>query len=42
MSNPITHPLSELEPHDVFSFFYDMSQIPRPSGKERAISDYLV
>ena len=33
MSNPTIHPLSDLEPRDVFSFFYDMSQIPRPSGK---------
>lgn len=34
--------LENLEPRAVFSFFEDMTQIPRCSGNERAISDYLV
>lgn len=34
--------LSNLEPNDVFRYFEEMSQIPRPSYKEKAISDYLV
>ncbi len=34
--------LENLEPKAVFSFFEDMSQIPRCSGNEKAISDYLV
>ena len=34
--------LSGLEPKQVFRFFEEISQIPRPSGHEKAISDYLV
>ncbi|WIV13839.1 aminoacyl-histidine dipeptidase [Proteiniborus sp. MB09-C3] len=34
--------LENLEPQAVFSFFEDMTQIPRCSGSEKAISDYLV
>nr|MCR5640883.1 M20/M25/M40 family metallo-hydrolase [Lachnospiraceae bacterium] len=34
--------LSELEPKRVFHYFEEMSQIPRPSYQEKAISDYLV
>ncbi|SCG82936.1 aminoacylhistidine dipeptidase [Proteiniborus sp. DW1] len=34
--------LENLEPKAVFSFFEDMTQIPRCSGNEKAISDYLV
>ncbi|MCR5545836.1 MAG: aminoacyl-histidine dipeptidase [Lachnospiraceae bacterium] len=31
-----------LEPKEVFRYFKEMSDIPRPSYKEKAISDYLV
>jgi len=31
-----------LEPKNVFKWFYEISQIPRGSGNERAISDFLV
>ena len=34
--------LKELEPYEVFKFFEEISQIPRGSGDEKAISDYLV
>jgi dipeptidase D len=34
--------LANLEPRDVFKYFEEISQIPRCSGKEKAISDYLV
>ena len=34
--------ISELEPKDVFRYFKEISDIPRPSYKEKAISDYLV
>jgi len=34
--------LSKLEPKSVFSIFEDMTQIPRCSGNEKQISDYLV
>lgn len=33
--------LTEIEPKDVMKYFEDISQIPRASGKEQAISDYL-
>ncbi len=33
---------NELEPKIVFKFFKEISKIPRCSGNERAISDYLV
>ncbi len=32
----------DLEPKEVFRYFKEMSKIPRPSYKEKAISDYLV
>ena len=32
----------KLEPKNVFKWFYEISQIPRGSGNERAISDFLV
>lgn len=38
----MTRVLENLEPKAVFSFFEDMCQIPRCSGNEKAISDYLV
>ena len=34
--------LSQLEPQNVFRFFEEISQIPRPSYHEKQISDYLV
>ena len=34
--------LQNLEPKKVFQYFEDISQIPRGSGNEKAISDYLV
>lgn len=32
---------NKIEPKEVFKYFYDISQIPRGSGNEKAISDYL-
>ena len=34
--------LKELQPMDVFKYFEEMSNIPRGSGNEKEISDYLV
>lgn len=34
--------LFNLEPKNVIKFFYDINQIPRGSGDEQAISDFLV
>ena len=34
--------ISELEPSEVFKFFDEITKIPRGSGNEKAISDYLV
>lgn len=34
--------LANLEPKAVFNYFEEMSQIPRGSGNEKGISDYLV
>ena len=34
--------LQNLEPKKVFQYFEEISQIPRGSGNEKAISDYLV
>lgn len=39
MSNKV---LKNLEPYDVFKYFEDITQIPRGSGNEKGISDYLV
>lgn len=36
------HILENLEPKSVFNFFYEISQIPRGSGNEKGISDYIV
>ncbi len=33
--------LKDLEPNNVFKYFEEISQIPRGSGNEKAISDYL-
>lgn len=32
----------KLEPAEVFRYFAEIAEIPRPSGQEQAISDYLV
>ena len=34
--------LSGLEPERVFYYFEEISQIPRPSGRCKMISDYVV
>ena len=34
--------LQNLEPKKVFQYFEEISQIPRGSGNEKGISDYLV
>ena len=34
--------LTQLEPASVFHYFSEISRIPRPSGKEEAIADYLI
>lgn len=34
--------LKDLKPHDVFMYFEEITRIPRGSGNEKAISDYLV
>ena len=36
------HALTNCEPAEVFHYFKEISKIPRGSGNERAISDYLV
>ncbi len=36
------NPLQNTEPKEVFKWFYEISQIPRGSGNEKAISDFLV
>lgn len=39
MSNEI---LSKLNPSDVFNYFEELTKIPRGSGNEKGVSDYLV
>ena len=34
--------LEHLEPKEVFHYFAEIADIPRPSGNEKAISDYLI
>ena len=34
--------ISDLEPKRVFAFFEELTRIPRESGNEKAVSDYLV
>lgn len=34
--------IKELEPSKVFGFFHELTKIPRGSGNEKAVSDYLV
>lgn len=36
------HALSQLEPQKVFDYFYQITQIPRPSKKEEKIREYIV
>ncbi|MCL1975092.1 MAG: aminoacyl-histidine dipeptidase [Firmicutes bacterium] len=36
------HVVNNLEPVEVFNYFQEISKIPRESGNEKAISDYLV
>jgi len=33
--------IKSLEPKELWSFFYDLTQIPRPSGKEQGVIEYL-
>ena len=39
---PLKDALANLEPQDVFQNFYDITQIPRPSGNTDQIRDFLV
>ena len=32
--------LSNLEPKEVFKWFYELNQHPRSSGKEKEVSDF--
>ncbi len=34
--------LENFEPKEVFRFFEELTRIPRPSYKEKEVSDYLV
>ena len=34
--------LNKLSPKDVFAFFEELASIPRTSGNEKKVSDYLV
>ncbi|SEN58653.1 aminoacyl-histidine dipeptidase [Peptostreptococcus russellii] len=34
--------IKELEPKEVFQWFYELNQIPRSSGNEKEVSDFLV
>ncbi|UTC75621.1 aminoacyl-histidine dipeptidase [Treponema sp. OMZ 792] len=36
------NPLQNTEPKEVFKWFYEISQVPRGSGNEKAVSDFLV
>ncbi|MBL7958704.1 aminoacyl-histidine dipeptidase, partial [bacterium] len=36
------HILSQLEPQKVFDYFYQITQIPRPSKKEEKIREYVI
>ena len=38
----MTMQLENLKPQAVFKYFSDISKIPRGSGNEKQISDYLV
>ncbi len=35
------HPFSALEPQAIWQYFYEITQVPRPSGKEQKIIAYL-
>jgi len=34
--------ISKLEPKEVWSYFHDITRIPRPSKKEKRIADFIV
>ena len=34
--------IRKLEPESLWNFFYDLTQIPRPSKKEQKVIDYIV
>mgnify|MGYP003302559183 CR=1 FL=1 len=34
--------IKKLEPTKVWEFFYDLTQIPRPSGHEKEVQQYVV
>ncbi len=36
-----SHPLSRLQPRDVFDYFYQITQIPRPSKKEGRMREFI-
>ena len=36
------HVLSQLEPQKVFDYFYQITQVPRPSKKEEKIREYVI
>ena len=38
----MTNVLNDLNPSLVFKYFEEISQIPRGSGNEKQISDYLI
>ena len=38
----MTRVLEQLQPNDIFYYFEEISNIPRGSGNEKAISDYMV
>jgi dipeptidase D len=40
--NIMENVLQDLKPYEVFKYFEEISQIPRGSGNEKGISDYLV
>ena len=37
-----TNVLCGLEPQSVFSYFEQLTRIPRGSGNEKAVSDYII
>ena len=38
----VTRMLEHLKPKEVFHFFEELTRIPRGSGNEKQVSDYLV
>lgn len=41
-SNTLNHPVANLEPKEVWSYFYQLTQIPRPSHHEEAIQQFML